>query len=300
MAAWGGSCPLEGVCSECGLTFAWRDVLNPKFGDLPGFFEHDHRRLGSFVRTWWRARSPRRFWCWVRLENRIVPRRIAAMATIGALQTHLVLGAVVFVMYAAVLLAGPMIPAWGAIYGGPFADNWRNLGLNAAWPLGHESKMYVLRFNRSFGLFVRPLELVAIVSAACAPLTFLLLRQSLQRARVRRGHIIRVWAYGLVWLPVALHLSGLLSGALWLIDTVLTALWYRPGLTRWRLRELDPAITLSAAFLWQLTWWSLACGRYLRLPHAWLIGVLMTVLAMLVSAVLVILTWRGSWADLWL
>jgi hypothetical protein len=303
IAAWDHSCPLDGVCSECGLTFVWRDLLNERYTDLPGFFEHAPKRVRSFYRTWWAARRPSQFWQWVRMEHRIVPNRLAVATALGALQTHALLCVAVFALYATVLLVGPLIPAWAPIYGGGAADGWANVSLNSVWPLGRDSKYNLWRFgNRFLGIYIRPLELVAIGTSLLMPLTFVLLRTTLNRARVKRSHVARVWVYGLVWLPLMLHLPGLLTGVTLLLDTSLIALIHHvQAVTRltWRLNTLDPFITLVAVCLWQAIWWTLACNRYLRLPHALAIGAMMTTMAALTSAAAVLTLWNGSWTDIW-
>ncbi len=44
IASWTHSCPLRGVCSECGTNFDWVLVFNPKFIPIP-----DHRMPGWAV-----------------------------------------------------------------------------------------------------------------------------------------------------------------------------------------------------------------------------------------------------------
>ncbi len=35
--------------------------------------------------------------------------------------------------------------------------------------------------------------------------------------------------------------------------------------------------------LWLAVWWSIACKNYLKLPHAWAIGVVLTTLSLVVT-----------------
>ena len=65
VVAWTDTCPLDGRCAECGLPFAWREILNPRFAMPDWCVEHDGRgrlRLGQIVGTFGRCFRPRRFW----------------------------------------------------------------------------------------------------------------------------------------------------------------------------------------------------------------------------------------------
>ncbi len=54
-------------------------------------------------------------------------------------------------------------------------------------------------------------------------------------------------------------------------------------------------ITLAAAGIWCVLWWSFAARRYLRLPHAAAIGALMTALAMLLVTLALLIYPGGTW-----
>jgi len=45
---------------------------------------------------------------------------------------------------------------------------------------------------------------------------------------------------------------------------------------------LDEALALGM-LLWLAVWWSIACKNYLKLPHAWAIGVVLTTLSLVVT-----------------
>jgi hypothetical protein len=69
---WVESCPLRGVCPECGLKFSWREVFSPERQDLPWFFEHAGRTRelpGRLVWTFVRALWPTWFWAGPRTPN---------------------------------------------------------------------------------------------------------------------------------------------------------------------------------------------------------------------------------------
>src|SRR5262245_38329796 len=64
-ATWIDQCPLEGTCTECGLPFFWRELLDPSIS-LPRWCVERQRSLlvfplqcaATLVRTFW----PWRFW----------------------------------------------------------------------------------------------------------------------------------------------------------------------------------------------------------------------------------------------
>jgi len=76
--AWSDSCPLDGVCSECGLEFAWAHVFNPGL--------HPPRWCVEYARWWgvpWRAITtllmsllPMRFWRTLRMHHQFKWRRM--------------------------------------------------------------------------------------------------------------------------------------------------------------------------------------------------------------------------------
>ncbi|MEX0876943.1 MAG: hypothetical protein WD114_05750 [Phycisphaerales bacterium] len=65
IATWEERCPLEGVCPECGLAFAWADVFDPSRVHLPWYVEHAERKRDMLRRTpgtFWLLILPNRFW----------------------------------------------------------------------------------------------------------------------------------------------------------------------------------------------------------------------------------------------
>lgn len=72
-------CPLEITCSECGRTFASRDVVRLN-SHLPGFWEHEpgDRLVGAFARTLGWLVIPNRFWARLRWHHEVRPKRLVA------------------------------------------------------------------------------------------------------------------------------------------------------------------------------------------------------------------------------
>src|SRR5688572_24659310 len=81
MATWNESCPLHGVCSECGLQFIWADVLVPaKFEPqwcvefVPRVWRVPMAACKTFAISFW----PWKFWSRMKVSQPIRWRRLAS------------------------------------------------------------------------------------------------------------------------------------------------------------------------------------------------------------------------------
>jgi len=83
IATWAESCPLKGVCAECGLTFIWSEMLCPEKYEPRWCIEFEPRRsriIRAAVRTFARSFLPWRFWSRLTMANPIRwPRLIVYM-----------------------------------------------------------------------------------------------------------------------------------------------------------------------------------------------------------------------------
>lgn len=82
--SWLESCPLRGICSECGLKFIWSEVLHPEKYEPLWCVEFPSagplRR--STLKTYLMSFRPWRFWKDIRMSHDIRWRRIAAYITV--------------------------------------------------------------------------------------------------------------------------------------------------------------------------------------------------------------------------
>ncbi len=69
---------MEGKCSECGLDFAWANLLSPQLRRQPWLYEHAKRwwSLGPLLRTFIESLMPWRFWRLVRVHHQVRPNRL--------------------------------------------------------------------------------------------------------------------------------------------------------------------------------------------------------------------------------
>ena len=78
---WTGSCPLRGRCTECGLEFAWWEVMRPELRLPEWCIEYARRKRAipfEAVRTFLASFWPWYFWRRLRMSHPVRPRRLAA------------------------------------------------------------------------------------------------------------------------------------------------------------------------------------------------------------------------------
>ncbi|MFN0132842.1 MAG: hypothetical protein ACKVW3_10000 [Phycisphaerales bacterium] len=278
VASWAEACPLVGQCSECGLDFAWRDLLNPALSRQVKMFEHARRGLvAAFLLTWWKAARPWSFWRWVRMEHEARLIRAGVLAVLGALLTYVLMICATTVPSALFVLLLPLNSNSAARLDDAFH--------RAVWPI-----TFVDTWSLESLVRMSPAAVVlALLATVFLPLTFFLLGDTLRAARVRKTHIARVWFVSLLWLPAVLsipYICYVISAA---FGAAFDPNWigWMGGSQHldWWFARYGGWLVFAAIVLWQVGWWQIACKRYIRLPHAFLIALLMTVLALLLAAV---------------
>lgn len=230
----------------------------------PWLFEYHWRRrpLRRLLRTWREALRPRRFWRDVRLTD---PVHLRPLLVVVGGSAALVFSVIVASLAVA---AAPSValPGGVGVLGGAVGD--------AIWIVGN-------------------LVPGALLAAVAMPLAFVLLPQTLRRARVRRGHVVRIWLYSLfgpltlagVWSVLVLDAILLDLGSL---AAALNPLEWERAL-RWRSFPFVTVISgavpgtllLVLLMTWLAHWWSSACRSYLKLPHSgWVVLALCVVVGL--------------------
>ncbi len=142
---------------------------------------------------------------------------------------------------------------------------------------------------------VGSLMVLAILMQALMPAAFMLLPQTLRRARVRRSHLVRIGLWSFVGLPMAVGSVQMLDIVLGLLNWACSYLVprkvpfvYSPaekviGSVQEFLMDRQDLLLLGAIGGWTLLWWGFAVGRYLKLERPWLITLVMGVVAFLIS-----------------
>jgi hypothetical protein len=288
------ACPLEGRCTECALEFRWCDLLNPRLAGRSRFFEVAEWGLaGSAVRTALRTLRPRSFWAWVRMEHPIAPRRLALLVLVATACTYAAMVLIATVLGVAIGFRsrGMLSLSYGWWDRVSPVDDLLRWFQYAAWPLR-------TRYDWISGARgVHPLPVIALLAAALMPATFLLLPQSLRRAKVRRIHLVRAGAYSLIMFPIVLLTPNF---AVIVLNSLRGAwgIFFPFGVQLWSLRHHE-ALACSGALadvcLWLLLWWSAVLRRYLRLPHSWAVALAMLVLALVLAVTVIVIGGGGVW-----
>lgn len=262
MVRWTESCPLEGLCPECGLKFEWRDVFNEPL--VPEWWvERDESRLRfRGARTLLRSLWPFRFWKRIRLEFHGGLRRSVWLLLI-------LLGC--FYVSEVVATAATLYNIYvkTSIYSSKIRMGWRAALL-------------------PFHSWNRPNTLWLLICAACFPLAAVVLPQTRRRAKVAWSHLARVFVYAtsaglIVQIAASLALSTLLMA-----DSRIAGSGIGSSM---QIVTSIPMLFVGNSLLFLaivvLSWWC-ACKHYLRLEHAPAVAIALTTIALLAPFTLMV------------
>ena len=296
---------MRGVCSECGLEFAWVDVMRPGRDRVPGFVEHARGKrqwAWSVARTAWMAARPWVFWGRVKLHMEPRVWRAAgwvAAVCVGAWAIHSAIHSF-FIVLEATSVPGMTYhigvsrgyPAWYYLINAwvdRFAAVWYTPGTGGlVWTWG-------VRIEWTFfGNWV------LLASTVLWPVLFVLLPHTRRRCRVKVAHLWRAFAYSWVWLLV-LDVAWMLGWVhrAWHNLAVLIG-WSGPGRFRTWFSGAANALGewersglwfIVPVWLWLWVWWWMAIGRGFKLPHA--LGVAAALGA--INGMLTALAWCAVW-----
>lgn len=277
--SWRDSCPTTGLCPECGLTFDWRNLLNPAFASHFNLFEHakDHH-----IRAWWRTTRktwrPRRFWKWVRPEHPIKPSRLISIAINGTLASSVIGSLITVALYASVMTI------FAFLNGMPLNIAFYDIQNDAP------SALFPLYASLDDGTppawAVLPLLMLVMM-----PLAFLLLPRTLRRARARPAHLLRIAIYTLVGFGLVWHIPTWIGTAIGLFLFIMND---ELGLITWDFtaaaaQAFGDTTTVAIPIAWMIWAWYRAARDYLRLPRPSLVTLVLSVLALAASGLVVAL-----------
>lgn len=276
---------MQAPCSECGHTFTLFDVFYPQVNDQRGFVEHARSwfgYIGRALRTWLWALVPNWFWRRVMIRQRISVRRMLLWPLVVLLFLHAVNAA-----------AGMAVLAMEQHLGAPHQLPTYTSMLT--WPvlvMADETGAWVFEWTIweceaiVYALPMIPFHLTW-------PVMLLVLSESRRQAKIRRAHLARGVVYGLSWiflLPLIrtgwlaveatdLGLHGV-AGAWWW-----GGFWSSALPVLWR-QEIEPFFTIwvVGGFVWLTWWWWSAIIQGWRFHQGWLVALLLTIVAMLVTS----------------
>lgn len=278
VSTWADSCPVEGVCTECGLAFAWTVVMRPHRHELPWLFEHARRLLWlRFIGTALRSLFPWRFWKQVRLEHRLVGRRLAWY---GALVAVLFYAVAVGMLWAAPDVSS-MLTTPASMWSIPYFS-YRLTFWQLIMPFGWEGAFW------DWGMMSSAYTSCAIGMTLATPLLFPIVRFSLRQSKVRPMHIVRGGVYSLTGSAVIAVVGWILGFAAQVLEA---NAWNMPGLRSiWEVvywwQDREPVVWFWMAWL-LLSWW-MFCRRYLKLRHAFFVALALLVIAGMLPVVVLV------------
>ncbi len=252
IATWADTCPLEGVCSECGYAFAWSDVLNPRRRILRGFFEHASGMWGSWVaalRTLLWTIWPGGFWSKVKMHHE--PR-------LKMLWWIPVWFITLWALVCAVRLATALIWAsQGMLSGTALKAEIVNAFIQPVadcywWRLAGQS-----RLSLEFWIADWSPGILGLMSQSLLfPVLLLVLPETRRRAKVRPMHIIRATVYGHAWI-VCIPITYLAMATEYFVGAVSNT-W--PHMINDFVMDYYPFIILLVA-VWIGVWWWMVLKR---------------------------------------
>jgi hypothetical protein len=293
-------CPVDGLCTECGLEFAWGEVLSPERRAPWWFIEHQ--------RGLWRTSRAVIGTAWV---AGVTPWRAMQRAPLG-LRRRLVRPAVVvlsLVLFWYLLGIGSTLLAYVLP---PPSSSYLRFGMFAPYPPSPPSLDHTLFWpwhdNAITGFVPRwmrakpiaTLFAVALpVHLLCTVLSFATLRVTLRRIDVQRDHFVRLLLMSFVPLITC-------AGLVLIARTALESLVLADIVPEWGgvieafvvWHTFDMAMYAAGLYLlWGLVFWWCACRWYLRLPAPAFHAATIVVVGTLSSTALLYFVWApfGEW-----
>jgi len=309
--SWELECPLEGVCSECGSAFRWRDIFHIDRLNKRWLVEHASTKAGLIKRiplTVGMAVLPWFFWFRLSMQAKIDLRKAATASLLLVMALHLAVGGYItasevrqqyanqaWYFYNTGAKMAPLgwssVPAvWAKVVLGEFVV----IELEpAVMPIGaggsdgspttnravQRLSAYPVARHSALGLTVSPqieppIGVFGMAISACWLALMGLLPTTRRLANLRWAHPARAFVYGLAG-------SAVLGEAF----RVMIYVTMRTGSDAWMIAGV------LATIAWPLVWWSSAVVFGWRLPHRWWVALLISVAAFLGAIVATILFW---------
>lgn len=275
VASWTASCPLEGTCAECGLTFRWDDLFTGHHSPPPWNVEAEGRSLWRTApSTLVRSFVPRHFWRGLRLEHQPRWRRITRY-----LLLFLPLLYVGFAVGHGVRMATEVSIFWPG-------EAWESFWKAAIFPWSADAFVPQTVNVRAWWTPKSPQDLLThwllshptrglwlftLTFLVMAPLVFIVLPIARRRAKVRTAHLIRIALYGLPLLVPGLLIMMCSAAPMGTSRRRLSAELLSWSTLYW--------LVLIVTWLLVLAWWITACRRYLRMEWSVAVGTSVVVIA---------------------
>lgn len=249
VATWGDTCPVQGRCTECGLDFLWRDLLNPVYQRQARFVEHARRGLlRSGLRTLLASWLPRRFWRELQMHHVLALRRLCFMHVWTIVFSLACVGGVVL---------------------------WEVLA-RVSWSWGSPSQVALFQIEAFFSMaptrepywsYVPSMGDVAmscgvwLATFALIPGSLVLLPQTRKRAKLHQGHIARLGLYALGLIPLLLVVRLIVHMEIIENASSLASRY----IVFYRISMMVVTLGVQACIIWWF--WRCALRHYAKIPH---------------------------------
>ncbi|MFK7959933.1 MAG: hypothetical protein AB8G96_05345 [Phycisphaerales bacterium] len=262
---WTTTCPLAGRCPECGLRFAWRELLSPVFGVPRWSVEAKESTVPLvfrlFIHGWKLATRPRQ--CW----------RATSMRQ--PVRAHPLVGLLVF--WVAMVVAALYVIAVVGIRRrtGMSLDEALGIALRPFAPAFQSASpfvFFVLLFKRTLA----PWTLGLLAMPMVGTLTLFLLPDTRRGGAIHPRHLVRIGLSAQVLAVIAASVIGIIAA------------WIRPGVDFHDMVRRDPSVNLTLLIgAWSLGvllvhgvlaggWCTMVARHHLRLAQparvGWTVG----------------------------
>ena len=266
VASWTNSCPLTGICSECGLKFRWGAVLMPLLRGTIELLDSAARpNIHCLLQSVLGCYRPWVLWPQAVEGRHFRLRRTLIVAAVGLVATHALL--VVLAQFIALVLTiaySAATGSWPSLLNAPYLGSWPYTDWSAEW--------WDDRTDLQWIAFILLWSLMAALSGITPP-------SALVPPRIAWRHWMRMWLHSIPTLPILAALVAL-PGFLLLL----------PIRTRY-MDEWVIAIRLTLLIAWFALWWAFAYSRYLGVARPWFRGVGSSVIGGVIAGFLMGLFW---------
>jgi len=313
--AWKESCPLAGVCSECGLRIDWSEFFRTTKPEPAWSVEFSSvaRWPLAAISTAVRSLIPWRFWSALSMMHRLRWKRLAAYAATVVASMYIIFALVHGGMSAAEVVSARSLyqganvtmtttPRKAFVVSAAQPWEWTSPGTYTITLGGGRTMTWVFDSPRQrlevWAQSEAPvLLLMAALFLLLTPAAFAVLPVARRRAKVRWRHIGRITAYtpGL-FLP--LFAMFLIGEAAWLAHRGYSMPpeigdWLTSPRAAWLVTG-----SLVVGGLLTAAWWTAAASRYLRMERPLLVGLSVTALGFFAAPALTYIVWSDGVTDL--
>jgi ribosomal protein L37E len=246
-------------CPECGETFTWEQALEDYYRRRRPLFEYHwrDRPLRSFARSWVLALRPKKLWMVVDLHD---PPRVGPLLCMAAV--GLALAAL-----GTAIMSGSTL--WLANRG--FSMYWGSWPPRLAELPGYLRSQLLnpVTYARFVGLAVWWLSSLAAL---------MIFQQSMRLAKVRPGHVVRVWIFSVVLLSSTAIAAAWLTTLVCLMLMMTASAAAPPRPYQWMAVPFYGFCFLYLPIVWSIRQ---SYRLYLRIPHSAGVAIASQIIAVL-------------------